>query len=240
MNELKSITICVPLLNEEELVYELFENLENLHSKISDQYIVNFLLIDDGSEDSTFTELKKYFNNLSYYRIIRHSTNLNLGGFLKTSIDNVNTDFIGFLDSDSTFDPLLIDPMLDIIKNNFDIVSASPYHPKGKTECVGAIRKLISKTANGIYSFILKEDIYTFTSLLKIYRLENVKNIKIETYGFVSVTELYVKSIINGASYYDFPCALTTRRTGSSKIRFLRTIFEHLKFMFRLVINNLK
>ena len=96
--------------------------------------------------------------------------------------------------------------MLDIIKNNFDIVSASPYHPKGKTEGVGVIRKLISKTANGIYSFILKEDIYTFTSLLKIYRLENVKNIKIETFGFVSVTELYVKSIINGASYYDFPC----------------------------------
>ena len=63
MNELKSITICVPLFNEEELVYELFENLENLHSKISDQYIVNFLLIDDGSVDSTFTELKKYLIN---------------------------------------------------------------------------------------------------------------------------------------------------------------------------------
>ena len=180
MNELKSITICVPLFNEEELVYELFENLENLHSKISDQYIVNFLLIDDGSEDSTFTELKKYFNRLSYYKIIRHDTNLNLGGFLKTSIDNASTDFIGFLDSDSTFDPLLIDPMLDIIKNDFDIVSASPYHPRGKTEGVGAMRKLISKTANGIYSFILKEDIYTFTSLLKIYRVEKVKNIKIE------------------------------------------------------------
>ena len=129
--------------------------------------------------------------------------------------------------------------MLDIIKNNFDIVSASPYHPKGKTEGVGAIRKLISKTANGIYSLFSKR-IFTFTSLLKIYRLENVKNIKIETFGFVSVTELYVKSIINGASYYDFPCTLTTRRTGSSKIRFLRTIFEHLKFMIRLVTNNLK
>ena len=240
MSELKSITICVPLFNEEELIYELFENLENLHSKISDKYLVNFLLIDDGSQDSTFSELKKYFNHLSYFKIIRHDTNRNLGGFLKTSIDNTKTDFIGFLDSDSTFDPLLIDPMLDIIKNNFDIVSASPYHPKGKTEGVSVIRKLISKTANGIYSLILKEDIYTFTSLLKIYKVEIVKNIKIETYGFVSVTELYVKSIINGASYYDFPCTLTTRRTGSSKIRFLRTILDHLKFMIRLVINNFK
>ena len=55
MNELKSITICVPLFNEEELVYELFENLENLHSKISDQYIVNFLL-DDGSVEVVLSQ----------------------------------------------------------------------------------------------------------------------------------------------------------------------------------------
>ena len=68
---------------------------------------------------------------------------------------------------------LLIDPMLDVSKNNFDIVSASPYHQE-KTEGVGVSRKLISKTANGIYGLFSKR-IFTFTSLLKIYRLENVK-----------------------------------------------------------------
>ena len=240
MNEFKSITICVPLFNEEELVSELLDNLESLHAKISDNYKVNYLLVDDGSEDSTFIELKKYFDKLPHYKIVKHETNLNLGGFLKTSINVANTDFIGFLDSDSTFDPKLIAPMLDIMEDNYDIVSASPYHPNGKTQGVGLIRKIISKTANGLYSFIIKEDIYTFTSLLKIYKLRNIKNINIQTFGFVSVTELYIKSILNGASYFDFPCTLTTRRTGSSKIRFMRTIFDHINFMIKLITNNLK
>ena len=57
MVEKKSLTICIPLFNEEEVVEELEKNLTLLYENLKNFYIVHFLLVNDGSSDSTLSKL---------------------------------------------------------------------------------------------------------------------------------------------------------------------------------------
>ena len=235
MENKKSITVCVPLYNEEDVVEQLSNKLKKLDKNLDGIVNSKFLLVDDGSVDNTYQELNEHFSNINNFQILQHKNNLNLDGFLKTVISNSSSDYITFLDSDSTFDPELIIPMLEISMSGVDVVNASHLHPKGGTVGVTFFRKGISIVANSIYRKLLSVDVYTFTSILKIYKLEKIKTIEIESKGFVAVTELLVKSLLNNYSYVDFPCILTTREEGSSKIKFSKTIIAHLKFMIYLI-----
>lgn len=236
MVEKKSLTICIPLFNEEEVVEELEKNLTLLYENLKNFYIVHFLLVNDGSSDSTLSKLNIFFKEKENFFILNHEVNKNLGGFLKTSINYSSTDYIAFLDSDSTFDPQLIKPMLEIaIERKIDIVNASHLHPSGSTLGVPYWRKFISIVANTVYRLILNVKIYTFTSILKIYKLEKIKDIDIQYNGFVAVTELFVKGVLKNLTYLEYPCTLTTRIKGSSKIKFRKTIITHIKFMWNLV-----
>ena len=235
MNKLPSLTVCVPLFNEEDVVEDLSVNLTKLNNDLNNKAVLNFLLIDDGSEDSTFDKLNYYFSELKNFFILQHDSNLNLGGFLKSSINFATTDYITFLDSDCTFDPQLIVPMLEIIENGYDVVNASHLHPKGDIKNVIPWRILISKFANTIYRILLRKKVYSFTSIFKMYRLKKIKNINIELYGFVAVTELFVKCLLLDAKYYEFPCSLTTRNKGVSKLRYIETIGVHLRFIIKIL-----
>ena len=158
--------------------------------------------------------------------------NLNLNGFLTTSISECNTDYIVYLDSDCTFEPKYIVDMINLLLDkNVDIVNGSPYHPKGEVLGVKKGRLLISYAANKLYGLMLSKNIYTYTSIFKLYKTSLIKNIKIETKGFVSVTELFVKSIMLKAKVAELPCELKLRVHGDSKINILNSIIHHLKFM---------
>ncbi len=237
MNKLPSLTVCVPLYNEEDIVEELSVHLKKLNKDLYNKADVTFLLIDDGSKDTTFDKLNYYFSDLKNFVILEHDSNLNLGGFLKSSITFATTEYITFLDSDSTFDPQLVIPMLEIIEKGYDVVNASHLHPKGDTKNVILWRILISRVANTIYRIILRKKVYSFTSIFKMYKLEKIKTIDLELYGFVAVCELFVKCLLLDSKYYELPCSLTTRNKGVSKLRYKDTISAHLYFIFRILRN---
>ena len=233
---MNSLDIAIPLFNEEDsienLSIEIIPILESLKDKKIDSRLI---LVNDGSADKTEEKLKEFFNGVSGTKIINHEKNENLGGFLRTIQKEMSSDFVVFLDSDCTFSPNLI---LEMIKTNLeevDIVNGSPYHPKGKIDGVKQSRLIISKTANYLYRNLVSKEVYTFTSIFKMYRSEKIKNIEIHFNDFVAVTELFIKSIILGSKVLEFPATLSIRQTGESKIRILQSIINHLKLMILLL-----
>ena len=235
-NYMNSLDIAIPLFNEEDsienLSIEIIPILESLKEKKIDSRLI---LVNDGSVDKTEEKLKEFFNGVSGTKIINHENNKNLGGFLRTIQKEMSSDFVVFLDSDCTFSPNLI---LEMIKTNLeevDIVNGSPYHPKGKIDGVKQSRLIISKTANYLYRNLVSKEVYTFTSIFKMYRSEKIKNIEIHFNDFVAVAELFIKSIILGSKVLEFPATLSIRQTGESKIRILQSIINHLKLMILLL-----
>ena len=229
-----SLTIAIPLYNESKTIEYLKERLSEAIEKI-DVLTLKILLIEDGSTDNTYELLKDNFLDFKNSKIIQHDKNKNLNGFLSTVIENCDTDLVVFLDSDCTFDPIYIADMLDLISPDIDIINGSPYHPEGDVEGVKRGRLLVSNGANMLYKLLVDKNISSFTSIFKMYRTSKIKNILIETKGFVAVTELFIKAILNGANVIELPCVLRIRKYGDSKINIIKSTKNHLIFMSKLM-----
>ena len=228
-----SLTVAIPLYNESATIPYLKSRLDLMLEK-SNHNNLKILFVDDGSSDDTFQLLTDNFSSLDNCKIVKHEINQNLNGFLKTVIELCDTEFVVFLDSDCTFDPLNIFEMVELVQPNTDIVNGSPYHPQGTVEGVKKGRLLISNGANFIYKLLINKDIYTYTSIFKMYRTAKIKKINLNTPGFVSVSELFIKCILNGANVVEYPCTLSIRKYGDSKIRIVNSIKNHVQFMSRL------
>jgi dolichol-phosphate mannosyltransferase len=237
---IKSLDIAIPLFNEEDSVENLYTEIQKVKETLNNNNIyVKILLVNDGSTDKTEKKLNQYFKNMADVLIINHSKNKNLGGFLNTVIGKSNSEFVVFLDSDCTFAPIEIVNMVNEIDDITDIVNGSPYHPSGSILGVKHSRLLISKTANRIYQLLVRRDLFTYTSIFKLYRNDLIKNIKIENKGFVAVTELFVKGLKKSRKTVEFPCQLSIRTTGESKINILNSLINHVKFMFKIKFNQI-
>ena len=228
-----SLTVAIPLYNESATIPYLKSRLDLMLEK-SNHNNLKILFVDDGSSDDTFQLLIDNFSSLDNCKIVKHEINQNLNGFLKTVIELCDTEFVVFLDSDCTFDPLNIFEMVEMVRPNTDIVNGSPYHPHGTVEGVKKGRLLISNGANFIYKLLINKDVYTYTSIFKMYRTAKIKKINLNTPGFVSVSELFIKCILNGANVVEYPCTLSIRKYGDSKIRIFNSIKNHVQFMSRL------
>lgn len=231
-----SLTIAIPLYNEEEGIKNLHIVLTPIIERLRSDRQINTILVNDGSTDNTEKLLFEYFSKISDLKIINHDKNLNLGGFLNTIISNCETDLVVFLDSDCTFDPGYIFDMLEILDEKTDIINGSPYHPDGKIDGVKKSRLAISYLCNFIYRRITKVKSYTFTSIFKMYRTNTIKKIEIYNTGFVSVAELFIRSVQNGSSTKEFPCTLSIRQVGESKIHIVSSVIDHLKFMLKIIV----
>ncbi len=232
----ESLTIAIPLYNEEEGIKNLHIVLTPILERLKSDRPINTILVNDGSTDNTEKLLFEYFSKISDLKIINHDKNLNLGGFLNTIISNCETDLVVFLDSDCTFDPGYIFDMLEILDEKTDIINGSPYHPDGKIDGVKKSRLAISYLCNFIYRRITKVKSYTFTSIFKMYRTNKIKKIEIYNTGFVSVAELFIRSVQNGSSIKEFPCTLSIRQVGESKIHIVSSVIDHLKFMLKIIV----
>ena len=233
-----SLTVAIPLYNESATIPYLKSRLDLMLEK-SNHNNLKILFVDDGSSDDTFQLLTNHFSSLDNCKIVKHEINQNLNGFLKTVIELCDTEFVVFLDSDCTFDPLNIFEMVELVQPNTDIVNGSPYHPQGTVEGVKKGRLLISNGANFIYKLLINKDVYTYTSIFKMYRTAKIKKINLNTPGFVSVSELFIKCILNGAKVVEYPCTLSIRKYGDSKIRIVNSIKNHVQFMSRLFFQKL-
>ena len=78
MENKKSMTVCVPLYNEEDVVEQLSNQLKKLDKNLDGIVNSKFLLVDDGSVDNTYQELNEHFSNINNFQILQHKNNLNL------------------------------------------------------------------------------------------------------------------------------------------------------------------
>ena len=89
-----SLTIAVPLYNEEAGIENLHNELMPVVKEIRKYRDVGILLVNDGSSDNTQDLLEKFFLETKNCKIIKHTSNLNLDGFFRTSIKTCETILI--------------------------------------------------------------------------------------------------------------------------------------------------
>ena len=120
---MKKVSILIPAYNEEEVLYTLYDRLENVINKLNN-YEFEVLLINDGSKDNTLNilrELRKRDKRMCYINLSR---NYGKETAMIAGLDYVTGDCCIILDADLQDPPELIEEMLKYWEQGYDDVYA--------------------------------------------------------------------------------------------------------------------
>jgi polysaccharide deacetylase family protein (PEP-CTERM system associated) len=230
------VSIIIPCYNEQESLPYLANTLRAVKANmVSSGYQPNVIFVDDRSKDDTFTVLNELFGKDQDVRILRHEKNNGVAAGIMTGIHAAETEIICSMDCDCTYDPHELVNMLPLLKNDVDLVTASPYHKDGGVRNVPGWRLFLSRGASFLYRRVLRSKLDTYTSCFRVYRRSAFAGIELNESGFLGVAEMLGRLDLSGGKIVEFPAVLEVRLFGISKMKTAKTIVGHLKLLSRLI-----
>lgn len=229
------LSFVIPCYNEREGIPKLLVALEDTRRAIGPSYDWELIFVDDGSKDGTHDLLEEACRNNSTLRVIRHPCNRGLGAALRTGFEHATGVLVATTDSDCTYDPRELREMLKLMEQGADVVVASPYHPQGSVRNVPAYRLVLSRNLSRLYRWATGSDLYTYTSLFRLYRAEVLRIVQFKSDGFLSMAEILVQALLKGYRIVEHPTQLTVREYGESKAAILRLVRHHIRFLWWLI-----
>ena len=213
-NLIKSISIIVPVFNEEGNIVEIFNKIKNICKQINIEYEIIF--INDGSQDSSEEILNKIYSENSNIKLINFIKNYGQTAAFLAGFEYAKNELIITIDSDLQNDPNDIPKIIDKINQGYDLVSGNRVNRKDSIA-----RVFLSNIANKIISKIFDLKINDIGCSLKGYRSEFGKKIKI--YGEMHRL-LPVFAFMEGAKIAEIPVNHFERKFGKSKYGMNRII----------------
>ena len=232
----RKVSIVVPCFDEESTVPLLREALAETLARFGPAYEVEVLFVDDGSTDATLGALREIAPALNG-RVLVHDRNMGISEAFRTGFRASDGDFVCTIDADCTFDPReLVAMVAELEATGADVVAASPYHPLGGVEGVPAWRLALSRSASKLYGWILPVKLHSYTACCRVFRRPVVERLQFENAGFLGVTQMLASTLSQGFRVVERPMVLRSRKAGRSKMRTLRVVGDHVRFMLSLLL----
>lgn len=208
---MQPVSFVIPVYNE-------VENIDKLHQEVltaAQSLGVDFeiIMIDDGSTDGTYKKLKQ----LSPIKIIRMRTNFGQTSALDAGIKAAQYPYMITLDGDLQNDPADAAALIrHLEENELDVVSGWRKNRKDSLS-----KKLVSRVANLLRSFLVEDGIHDSGCTLKIYRKECFENV--DLYGEM---HRFIPALLKmrGFQVGEIPVNHRSRTAGTSKYNFKRTL----------------
>ena len=238
---MERLFILVPVFNEALNIATLFEAFLKLRAELEDRFSLQYILVDDGSEDQTVIFAKQEVGDLDLI-ILQHEKNIGPGaafatGFAYLAQHMEEQDWVITMEGDNTSRCELIKQMLTRSQEGFDIVLASPYMYGGGIKQTTFFRKILSSGANLVVKDLLGiQGILTVSSFFRLYRARALIKMQrvfgsgiLDRSGFESMVEMVMKIAMLKLSLSEVAMELdSSLRKGKSKMKFLRTIKGYL------------
>lgn len=140
---MKHVNIIVPVFNEEENITELICQVQNVFESLP--YSYSFIIVDDGSTDTTLDVLRCASASDKRIRYISLSKNFGHQNALKAGLDHARGDCVITMDGDLQHPPQLIPTLLQHWENGYDVVYTIRQDDKNNS---GLVKR---KTSNLFY-----------------------------------------------------------------------------------------
>lgn len=174
-SSLLSISVVVPIHNEEENIPILHQQLHDELSGTGREY--ELIFVDDGSTDSSLQKLSALSQKDDHVVVVQFRRNYGQTPAMQAGIDYATNDVVITMDGDLQNDPTDIPMMIEKIEEGYDLV-----HGWRKNRQDAFInRKLPSKIANHIISKTTGFPIHDLGCTLKAIRREIAQ--ELELYG---------------------------------------------------------
>lgn len=208
---MKSISVVVPVYNEEGNVAELHREIKDVCDQMGAPYEIIF--INDGSKDRTDAICK----TLKPLKYIRFRRNFGQTAAMDAGIKAAKYDYIVTMDGDRQNDPGDIPHMIEYLEeHDYDVVSGWRKNRKDTW-----MKKFTSRGANFLRYLLVHDGIHDSGCSLKVYRRECFKGINL--YG---EQHRFIPAIlkIKGFSVGEVVVNHRPRTSGATKYNWKRTI----------------
>ncbi len=206
-----SVSIVVPIYNEEENVKELHEEILQVCKE--NNYIFEIIFVDDGSVDKTVEVCKK----LKPLKLIQFRKNFGQTAAMDAGIKAAKNSYIVTMDGDRQNDPADIPNMIQYLEDNdLDVVSGWRKNRKDTF-----MKKFTSRGANMLRHVIVRDGIHDSGCSLKVYKRECFEEINL--YG---EQHRFIPALLKIKGFKIGECIVhhRARTAGTTKYNWKRTI----------------
>ncbi len=217
MNEDKlkeSLSIVIPVYNEEENIFPLYEGLISVLKSIEHEYEIIF--VNDASKDKTSQKLDELASQNELVKVIHFKRNFGQTAAMMAGIDFSSNDIIIPMDGDLQNDPLDIPFLLEKLNEGYDVCSGWRKDRKDNS----VMRNFPSKIANLLISRISGVHLHDYGCSLKAYRRDVIEGVKLygEMHRFIPIYATW-----QGAKITEIPVNHHARKYGQSNYGINRT-----------------
>jgi len=228
------VSIVAPVYNEESSVEISVNLLLKALKQVKDNW--EFILVNDGSTDTTLSKLRALAKKNKKIRIISYTPNRGRGKALRTGIEHASGDIIVTTESDASYDEV-IPHLISVLKKHkgIDVVIASPNLKRGAYVGVPFFRTLVSSVGNKVICRALPGRLTTATSMTRAYRAEVIKSLNLVSDRKEIHLEILSKILSLGFNVREVPAKLRWRKERKHrklKFNYKKLIFSHLLFAF--------
>ena len=226
MDEKSTLSIVVPVYNEEENVRLLFEKIQAVCEAIGETYEV--LFVDDGSQDKTFAVLSELSKQEPQLIVVRFEKNAGQTAAMAAGFEYARGQRIISMDGDLQNDPADIPKLLQKLDEGYDLVCGWRKDRQDKF----LTRRVPSIVANWIIGKVTGVPIHDNGCSLKAYRSSVIKQVSLygEMHRFIPAM-----STVVGARIAEIVVTHHPRRFGKSKYglgRVWRVMLDIIAFKF--------
>jgi|TARA_B100001964_G_scaffold237694_1_gene301707 glycosyltransferase involved in cell wall biosynthesis len=227
---MKSLSIVIPCLNEEEGISFCLEKIKRVLQKENIEK-TEIIIVDNGSTDKSI-EIAQEFN----VKIIKENKK-GYGNALRTGIKHASGEFVAFADADDSYDFLELNKFIQKANEGYDVIQGCRFKKCGGNIHDGAMPFSHRYFGNPFLSFMTKlffgikfNDVYCGFRMFK-------KSIYEKNFYFSNGMEFAVENIIklffSTKKYVEIPITLhrDKRKNTIGHLKTLSDGFKTLKFI---------
>ena len=171
---MKSISIIIPTLNEEDNINPVFEEVSLVLKNLKMDYEIIF--INDGSTDKTLEKMLELNKKDSCVKIIDFNKNFGQTAAMQAGIDLASKELICYIDGDLQISFSELPLFLKEIENGYDAVIGWRHKRKDSF-----FKTNISKFARKLRQKMLGTNLHDYGCPFKVFKAEAIRSV--ELYG---------------------------------------------------------
>ncbi|HME10738.1 MAG TPA: glycosyltransferase [Bryobacteraceae bacterium] len=218
-----NLSIVIPAWNERENLEVLLPALSKTLGPLD--LNAEILVVDAAADEGTRNSVE----GLGARYLVQQERGY--GGALMTGFSASRSDYVATMDADLSHPPAYLKAFWEN-RDKAGLIIASRYVHGGRAE-MGLSRYVLSRILNTTFSLLLGIPVKDMSSGFRMYRREQVLNLRLLSRDFDVLEEILVKIHHSGARILEVPFHYMPRGAGRSHAKLLKFGIAYLKLLVR-------